>query len=306
MRVWTLALALLTTGCGRGCQRPPPVIADDAAEGDDAVLPSSRPDAPPPRTACRRVGVTPIPTLGQAADAGLQALIIAPGSRGVRTFWSTTGSDSLGHWSYPETTVGRVGAGVGDRSDPVLAVDATGALAAAWVRSGMGVREHVIWTADGDAGRCAAPEGRDEGLSLSLAGLARGWLVAWDEDGPAPAAGSIRVHVATRTPTGLRCGPPRVLSPAAQDAADPTAVALSGGRAAVFWLTARDVDASESNDTATDVWGVAVDAVGAPIGAALRSTRCGWRSAAEARATARGAATAARCGRCAWTSGPRG
>lgn len=273
MRVWTLTLALLTTGCGRGCQRPSPLVPDDAPESDDAVLPSARVDAPPPRTGCRRVGVTAIPTLGGAADAGLEALVIAPGSRGVRTFWSTAGADSLGRWSYPDTTVGRVGTGAGERSDPVLGVDAAGALAAGWVRSGIGTREHVIWTADGDAGRCTVPEGRDEGLSLALAGLTRGWVIAWDEDGPAPAAGGIRVQVATPTPTGLRCGPPRALSPAAQDAADPTAVALPGGRAAVFWLTARDVDASESNDTATDVWGVAVDATGAAVGAPLRVTR---------------------------------
>ncbi len=266
-------LALLTTGCGRGCHRPPPVFADDAGEGDDPILPSPRLDAPPVRTACRRLGVTPIPTLGQAADGGLEALVIAPGARGVRTFWSVSGADSLGHWSYPDPTVGRVSSGVGERSDPVLAVDGTGALAAAWVRSGMAVREHIVWTADGDAGRCVVPEGRDEGLSLALAGLAHGWIVAWDEDGPAPAAGSIRVQVATPTPTGLRCGPPRALSPAAQDATDPTVVALPGGRAAVFWLTARDVDASESNDTATDVWGVAVSTTGAPLGVPLRVTR---------------------------------
>lgn len=270
MRVLTLALALLTTGCGRGCRRPA-AVPDDAAEFDDAVPPAPPTDAPPVRTACRRSGGTAISAL--QPDAGLEALVVAPVGRGTRAFWSVAGEDAIGHWSSSDGAVGRVGTGAGERSDPVLGLDGTGALAAAWVRSGMGEREHVVWTADGDAGRCASTEGRDEGLSLALAGLGRGWLVAWDEDGPAPAAGSIRAQLATVTPAGLRCDATRSLSLPAQDAADPTAVGLPDGRAAVFWLTARDVDATESNDTATDVWGVAVDAAGAPAGAPLRITR---------------------------------
>lgn len=271
MRCWTLALALLTTGCGRGCQRPDPAAVVDPDELDDAAVPPAVVDAPPVRTACRRLGATPIPAA--AADAGLEALVVAPTAGGTMALWSIVGSESLGRWTARDGATGRVSAGVGDRSDPVLAPGADGGVAAAWVRSAMGVREHVVWTADGNTGRCVGAEGRDEGLSLTLAGVRGGWLVAWDEDGPAPAAGSIHAQVATLTPAGLRCGPPRTLSLAAQDAADPTAAPLPGGRAALFWLTARDVDASESNDTATDVWGVAVEASGAPVGAPLRVTR---------------------------------
>lgn len=272
MRWMALTLALLSTGCSRGCRRPA-IVTGDGGDLDDALLAPGQRDAPPVRTACRAAGRDGVPSLDRAADAGIESLVAAPIDGGARVFWSVAGSAALGRWSTGQSGAAAIEAGVGERSDPVLATDGTGAPAAAWVGSRMGAREHVLWTADGARGRCVGSEGRDEGLSLSLAGLARGWLIAWDEDGPAPAAGNIRVQVATAGAEGLLCGAQRTLSPAPQDAADPMAVALPGGRAAVFWLTARDVDATESNDTATDVWGVAVDPTGVALGAPIRVTR---------------------------------
>lgn len=272
MRVWPLVLALLSTGCSGSCRRAAPVAAD-GGDADDAALPAAPRDAPVVRTACRAVRRDGVPSLEHAADGGLESLVAAPVDGGARVLWSVAGTAALHRWGTGQPSPSTIEAGVGERSDPVLATDGRGALAAAWVASRMGAREHVLWTADGAAGRCTGAEGRDEGLSLSLAGLARGWLIAWDEEGPAPAAGSIRVQVASVAPGGVLCGAQRTLSPAPQDAADPLAVALPGGRAAVFWLTARDIDATESNDTATDVWGVAVGPDGAPIGVPLRVTR---------------------------------
>ncbi len=214
-----------------------------------------------------------IPSLGTAPDAGLESLVAAPSDGGVSVFWSLSGGRTLGRWRTGQRGAGSIEAGAGERSDPTLAVNGRGALAAAWIGSRLGAREHVLWTGDGAPGRCVGAEGRDEGLSLALAGLAGSWLVAWDEEGPAPAAGNIRAQVATPGPAGLLCGAQHTLSPPAQDAADPMAVALPGGRAAVFWLTARDIDATESNDTATDVWGVLVGPTGAAVGAPLRVTR---------------------------------
>jgi hypothetical protein len=272
MRLWTVILAFSATGCGGGCRRAPAVAAD-VAEVDDAPLAPGVADAPPVRTSCRPVGRQAIPTLERAADAGVEALVGAPADGGAQVFWSTSGASDFGRWRAGAASAGRVEVGAGERSDPLLALDGRGALAAAWIAARMGSREHVVWTAEGAAGRCAVPEGRDEGLSLALAGLSLGWLVAWDEEGPAPAAGSIRVQVVTRGDAGVLCGAQRGISPAAQDAADPVAVSLPGGRAAVFWLTSRDVDATESVDTATDVWGVAVAPSGAPVGAPVRVTR---------------------------------
>ncbi|MDP3218592.1 MAG: hypothetical protein Q8S73_31100 [Deltaproteobacteria bacterium] len=270
MRPWCLFVALACAGCRGGCRRPPPVEADADVPGD-ALGP--RRDAPAVRTACRVAGRQGIPSRDVASDAGLEALVAAPGDGGVSVFWSLSGAHALGRWRTGQRAVGAVEAGAGERSDPVLAVNAQGALAAAWIGSRLGAREHVVWTGDGPAGRCVGAEGRDEGLSLALAGLGPSWLVAWDEEGPAPAAGSVRGQVVSIGPAGLLCGAQRTLSPAAHDAADPLAVALPGGRAAVFWLTARDIDATESNDTATDVWGVLVGPTGAPVGAPLRVTR---------------------------------
>jgi hypothetical protein len=272
MRLWTVILAFSATGCSGGCRRPD-AVALDAAALDDAVLAPGGRDAPPQRTLCHAVGRQGVPSLERAADAGIEALVGAPADGGVQVFWSIAGSTALGRWRVGAPAPSAVEAGAGERSDPVLATDGRGTLAAAWISSRMGAREHTLWTSEGARGRCAGAESRDEGLSLALAGFASGWLLAWDEEGPAPAAGSIRVQVVASGPTGLLCGAQRSVSPAAQDAADPVAVALPGGRAALFWLTSRDLDATESNDTATDVWGVAIGPSGAPVGAPLRVTR---------------------------------
>jgi hypothetical protein len=272
MRAWPLILALSATGCGGGCRRPVADPAGDGGAADDAPAGVPAGDAAVARAACRSLGRRAVPALAQVEDGGgVEALVAAPSDGGVSVAWSLRGA--LGLWRVGQRGAASLGGAAGERSDPAVAADGRGALAAAWITSRLGAREHTIWTADGPAGRCVGAEGRDEGLSLALAGLARGWLVAWDEEGPAPAAGSIRAQVVAPGPNGLLCGAQRAVSPPQQDAADPVAVSMPDGRVALFWLTARDLDASESNDTATEVWGVLVGAGGAPVGPPLRVTR---------------------------------
>jgi len=172
----------------------------------------------------------------------------------------------------------------GEHSDPRLTTlrQSGGTLAAvAWVRQSMAGRHHVVRFGDRLDRGCEHPEARDEGLSLGAASTASGLLLAWDEDGPAPAAGRILVHtVDPRTarpvgPSGVAgaCPVGRPLSPPEQDASDPVAIRLGDG-AAVFWLTSRDVTGGEEhNETVTDLWGQAVTRDGVGLGRPLRLTQ---------------------------------
>ncbi len=263
MRLLVAVLAFAAAGCARGCHRTagPDASGDDS---DDATVPAG--DAATVRSACVRVGSTPLAGVG---DAGFEAASTLEHPGGVTVLWSA--GDAVGLWrsGRPAHSVQRGG---GERSDPVGAIAADGTPGIAWVQDRLAGREHVLRCGMTLGAGCTGPEGRDEGLSLSLANAGNSWILAWDEDGPAPAAGSVHVQVATAVDGGVRCGATRTISPAPQDAEDPLAITLGDGRAAVLWLTARDVDATESNDTATDVWGVVVGATGAPVGAPLRIT----------------------------------
>ena len=174
-----------------------------------------------------------------------------------------------------------ISVGAGEHTDPTLVMAGAGASVPTltWVRETPTGRVHVVRAGETLDQGCDQPETRDDGLGVSVAPVARGLLVAWDEEGPLPAAGSIKVQVVPLpagplAPNGSAraCPAPRQVSQIEKDAADPLAIPLADGGAAVFWLTARDLDPGENNETVTDIWGVAVDATGAPRGAPLRVT----------------------------------
>lgn len=204
----------------------------------------------------------------------------------------------------------------GEHSDPrLLPLGRSAEPVVAWVAQRMSGRQHFVRAGARLDRGCEQPEARDEGLSLAAATTARGALLAWDEEGPAPAAGHILVQVVG--PDALRpvsargvagaCPTPRQISPPEQDASDPVAVGFGDG-AVVFWLTSRDVEGGEEhNETVTDLWGVALGPVGVVRGTPLRLTRgpghrfglavaasdrstvwVAWRSAPESDAESRG------------------
>jgi hypothetical protein len=157
----------------------------------------------------------------------------------------------------------------------MLALHGTEAVVA-WVREGPLVRSHEVLQGRGLVRRCASPELRDDGLTLHLAVSGSTALVVWDEDrpvSPGVVGGSILGQALSLAPGETGCPPGRALSPLAHDAADPVVVARPEGGFVVFWLAQRDLEASQSNDTATELYGLAVSAAGLPVGEALRLTR---------------------------------
>ncbi|MBI5511393.1 MAG: hypothetical protein HY903_21755 [Deltaproteobacteria bacterium] len=164
---------------------------------------------------------------------------------------------------------------LGPGESPTVALRGTEPVVS-WVRQGTATRSHLVLQGTAPASRCEHPELRDDGLSLHLAVTSSSALVVWDEDRPvAPGVvgGTILGQRLGLGPGATECPPGRALSPLSQDAADPVAVALDGGGFAVFWLAQRDLEASQANDTSTEVYGLALDGEGAPRGAPVRLTR---------------------------------
>lgn len=258
--------ALFVALAASACRRPRPVVDDDAGEavarGDANVGP--RPWCRAPREVALRGG-----DVDASATAGARSVTLAFDAEGAWTAGVVDGASGELSLRGASGREERFAIGPGETSDPSVAVGARGVFVG-WARESMGGREHVARFGAAPNQRCTTPELRDEGLTLSVAATPRGAVLVWDEDGPAPSAGSVKAQlVDPSAPTP--CGAPRQVSPPEQDASDPISVALPDG-VAVFWLTARDVAASESNDTATDVWGLALDAGGAPRGRAVRIT----------------------------------
>ena len=310
--------AVLRAGVGllavlAACRRTPAAVpADATADGDAEVAPDV--PAAPRCTALDTRWIVPGAASDDAgAEAGYESIEVA-GARALLTD-TRTGRLRLVRADDPhEATL----ALEGEHSDPRLlhlgrAPDAEPVVA--WVAQRMTGRQHFVRVAARLDRGCEQPEGRDEGLSLAAASTARGALLAWDEEGPAPAAGHILVQavgpealrpVSSRGVAGA-CPAPRQISPPEQDASDPVAVGLGDG-AAVFWLTSRDVEGGEEhNETVTDLWGVAVNAAGVVRGTPLRLTRgpghrfglalaasdastvwVAWRNAPESDAESRG------------------
>jgi hypothetical protein len=310
--------AVLRAGIGllavlAACRRPPAAVTADATADADAEVAPDVPAAPRCTVLDTRWIVAGATSDDAGAEAGYESIEVA-GGRALLTD-TRTGRLRLVRAGDPHEATLTL---EGEHSDPRLlplgrTPDADPVVA--WVAQRMAGRQHFVRVGARLDRGCEQPEGRDEGLSLAAASTARGALLAWDEEGPAPAAGHILVQAvgpeALRpvSPRGVAgaCPAPRQISPPEQDASDPVAVGLGDG-AAVFWLTSRDVEGGEEhNETVTDLWGVAVNAAGVVRGTPLRLTRgpghrfglalassdastvwVAWRSAPESDAESRG------------------
>lgn len=277
-----LLIALLLSLCA--CRRRDPAPAPEGEEPEATLLPGSS-DAGVP-AACAVVSRrTVIP--GRRVDAGegapvtAQSLRVASTRAGRRALWVDGVAERI---VLGAEGVGEVVArplGPGERSDPALTTFGAAAVpAVVWTHELMGGREHVVRAGERLERGCRAPETRDEGLSIAAVSTARGLLVAWDEEGPRPAAGSIKLQVvpeaalaaSVRDEALPACPAARQISAPEQDASDPVLIATPDGAAVAVWLTARDVDATQANDTVTDLWAQALEPGGAPVGRALRLT----------------------------------
>ncbi len=284
MRPAAAVLAILGLSACRGrSSRATGLPADEADAGTFAPAP---PRAPPPASQCTLVGRQWYADPG-SADSGeadlpaIEGLTLATGNAPAAPVWAAW-VDSRADRVVLSRGPGRsvvAPLGGGEHTDPVLVL--AGAVPAlVWVRQQGAARSHVVATDEDLAGRCEQPEGADDGMTVAAAAVhgGDGVLVAWDEDRapdpttPGRVAGVVLAQVVPSRGAHGRCPGERPLSPVGQDAGDPVAVALPGGRAAVFWLAAQAVEASDGHDTATDVWGVAVDGEGVPHGSPLRVT----------------------------------
>ncbi len=286
MRTASTLLLALSLAC---CRRPPQADADASRpEEPDAYAPG----APRPRASlCHLAGVTWLspPARGErfdevagltlAPDAGdpmfpsIESAALAVSGDASWALWADA-RDRRMHLSRAQRQGATAALGPGDASEGIIAFTGLGreAPVVAWAYDTPSGRVHTVRRGDSLEAGCTQPETRDEALSLSLVSTARGALVAWDDDDPGATVGRVKVQlVATPVPTGS-CGPSRQASPADQDAGDPLLVATPDGAAALAWLTAREVERDQNNDTVTDVWALSLDAAGSAVGAPLRVT----------------------------------
>lgn len=275
---FAIAALLTLTACrSRGGTPDVPESPDPEA----TLAPGERDAGAPP--ACRVLARRVVQRGGVVLDAGEGApplhegLRVALSGRRRGVLWV---DGRAGRWVlHADADAPATGAlGPGERSDPALAlVGPREEPAVTWVQDRLAARRHIVRV--GDRG-CQHAETRDEGLSVSAARVGQGLLVAWDDDGPPPAAGAVRVQWID--PATLRasasddalpsCAAPWQASPAAQDASDPVLAPTPEGGAVLVWLTARDIDATQANDTVTDLWAQAVGPTGRAVGIPLRLT----------------------------------
>lgn len=275
---FAIAALLALTACRSRAVTPDVVEALDL---ETTLAPGERDAGAPP--ACRVLVRRVVQRGGAAVDAGEaaapshEALRVALSGRRREVLWV---DGRAGRWVLHGDGEAPVTwpLGPGERSDPALAlVGPRDEPAVTWVQDRVGARRHLVRV--GDRG-CQHPETRDEGFSVSAARVGQGLLVAWDDDGPPPAAGAVKVQWID--PASLRpspsddalptCAAPWQASPAVQDASDPVLAATPEGGAVLVWLTARDIDATQSNDTVTDLWAQAIGPTGRAVGIPLRLT----------------------------------
>ncbi|MFO0629852.1 MAG: hypothetical protein U0325_30060 [Polyangiales bacterium] len=273
-----IAALLALTACRRTTVTPD---VSEALDPESTLAPGEQDAGAPPtcRVLVRRVvqrGGAPVDA-GEVAAPAHEALRVAQTARRRTLLWVDGRAGQLVLAPEGEPQVTRA-LGPGERSDPALSlVGARDEAAVTWVQDRLAGRRHLVRV--GDRG-CQHPETRDEGLSVSTARVGQGLLVAWDDDGPPPAAGAVKVQWID--PATLRaqasddalptCAAPWQASPAVQDASDPVLAPTPEGGAVLVWLTARDINATQANDTVTDLWAQAVGPTGRAVGIPLRLT----------------------------------
>lgn len=274
---FAIAALLALTACRRTAATPD---VAEALDPESALAPGERDAGAPP--ACRVLTRRVVQRGGATVDAGEaapthEALRVALSGRRRGVLWVDGRAGQIVLTTDGDAPVTRA-MGPGERSDPSLSlVGPRDEPAVTWVQDRLAGRRHLVRV--GDRG-CQHPETRDEGLSVSTARVGQGLLVAWDDDGPPPAAGAVKVQWVD--PAALRegasddalptCAAPWQASPAVQDASDPVLAPTPEGGAVLVWLTARDIDATQSNDTVTDLWAQAIGPTGRAVGIPLRLT----------------------------------
>jgi hypothetical protein len=175
------------------CRRPPAAAAADATGDADADVAPDVPAAPRCTALDTRWIVPGAATDDAGAEAGYESVDIA-GARGLLTD-TRTGRLRLVRAGDPHEATLTL---EGEHSDPrLLPLGRTAPTPTpSWPgwRSAWRARQHFVRVGARLDRGCEQPEGRDEGLSLAAASTARGALLAWDEEGPAPAAGHILVQ----------------------------------------------------------------------------------------------------------------
>ncbi len=281
----TLLFVLALTSCRR-----PSATAPDAALPDepDAFAPGA-PRLRAPR--CRADGVTwfaPLvsgerytdqggviaaPDAGDALFPAIESTVLARSGDASWALW-TDSRDRRAHLARPSQPDRTAALGAGDRGEALLALAGAhrDTPVVAWTYDVAAGRAHTVRSVDALDRGCTQAEARDDALALTIAPTSRGVLVAWDDDDPGAAGGRVKVQlVSVPVPAGA-CGSVRQVSPPEHDAGDPLLVSTPDGAAVIAWLSARELERDQNNDTATEVWALALDATGATVGAPLRVT----------------------------------
>ncbi len=279
MRPWIRAVFVAGISACHG-RHPPPGASTTDDDGGYLVPP---PPQRPPATVCVQSSrdwiVTPNASDAGSRDEGsVVAIALGDSNSPAWVAWTGALAEHVNLARFGGATA-TLPLGDGELAGPLVTVTGT-VPAVAWIFQRAGVRTHVVVTGADLRRRCEQPEELDDGMSLTIAGVHAGGgvLVAWDEDrtvepaAPGVVAGTILEQVVPVGGADGRCNTPRVLSPSGQDAGDPLAVALPDGGAAVFWLASERFVSSDGQDSATNLWGVAVDAAGAPRGAPFALT----------------------------------
>jgi hypothetical protein len=260
------------------CKRNnPPVILDAAPSEIDDV----------PRvldvravSMCRALDTTwftQAPSGTQDADAGddlfppIESMSLVAGHGAPWAYWS----DVRDHQVHVAHGAGRetVAFGNTNRSDVTLVLGGAQreVPALVWGYDTVAGRLHTVRSGEHFTSACTQTETRDEALMVTATGTTQGILVAWDEDAPPPTHGSIKSQLVPVGTSGA-CGAVRTVSLPDQDASDPSVASTPDGGAVIFWLTSREVERLEHNDTFTDIWGVALDSSGQVHGTPVRMT----------------------------------
>jgi hypothetical protein len=270
-RLVALAAALI----GLSCRRPPPPVPPAAADDDkEAVLPAApaRP-APPPRCTVSDTRWR-VPVRDGGAEAVFEGGALAHGPGGEWLAWLDRGAGAL-VVSGPDGALRRESLGAGEVSAPLLALSGDGAVALTVVQRARERVHRLLAVGSSLRELFTQREAMDDGLSVALASLGAGVLVAWDEERALTGSAIVSQlvpHAAIAAGQPIPPPLPRPLTPEDQDAGDPVLARAPDGGAVLAWLVSHDVPAEVANQDATDIYVRALSAEGVPAGAPVRVT----------------------------------